>query len=144
VACTATCASDWDGSEAVILSATPAPGMRFIRWGGSCSGDAPCSVTLTGTVSVSALFAPQTYPLTIGIQGKGGVLTSASAALCRVRCKLSVPSYQPVSLHAVALPGWRFKRWLGSCHGTRATCTLPMTAKSTASAQFVKKPTKKR
>ena len=83
---------------------------------------------------------PQTYVLTVGVTGRGNVFNSASDTVCRARCRLPVTSYQAVALHAVATPGWRFKRWSGSCHGTRPTCTLPMTSNTGASAVFVKKP----
>jgi Divergent InlB B-repeat domain len=139
ITCTASCASDWDGGQQVTLSATPAGGMRFVRWGGACSGDQPCQLALGNAVTVSALFAPRTYPLTLAVQGHGALLNSATAAVCQRRCRLAVTSYQAVSLRAVAQPGWRFKRWAGSCHGTRATCSLPMKAAGAATALFVKK-----
>ncbi len=139
VSCTATCASDWDAGQSVTLSAAPAPGMRFVRWSGSCTGDAPCPLTLGGSQAVTALFAPQTYPLTLGVLGRGGVITSASAALCRNHCRFALTSYESVSLHAVPQPGWRFKRWAGSCHGVRPVCRLPMTAKTSTTAVFVKR-----
>jgi hypothetical protein len=140
VSCTASCASDWDGGLQVTLSATPGVGQRFVRWGGSCSGDQPCLLTLASTMSVTALFAPLTYPLTIGVQGNGGVLNSANASLCRKHCRFAFTSYQAISLRAVAQPGWRFKRWVGSCRGTRPSCMLPMMSATTTSAVFAKKP----
>jgi hypothetical protein len=137
--CTASCASDWDGGQQVTLSAAPGAGQRFVRWGSSCTGDQPCQLTLAGAVSVTALFAPLTFPLTLGVHGKGGVLDSATAGFCRKRCRVAVTSYQPISLRAVAQPGWRFRRWAGSCLGTRPGCTLPMTSAASSSAIFAKK-----
>ena len=143
VECTASCESDWDGSQTVTLSATPADGMRFVRWGGACSGTSDCALTLAGVTSVTALFAPHTYLLTVGVTGRGSVTTSTASAPCRTRCRLPVTSYQAVSLRAGAVSGWRFKRWLGACHGTRQTCTLPMSANAAATAVFAKKPKKR-
>jgi hypothetical protein len=141
VDCTTSCASDWDGGETVTLSATASPGQRFVRWGGACTGEtSDCTLPLAGETSVSALFAPLTYLLTVGVTGRGNVITSGSATVCLSRCRLPVTSYQPVALRAVAAAGWRFKRWAGSCHGTRPTCALPMTAKTGATAIFAKKP----
>jgi len=140
VDCVATCASDWDGGQTVTLTAAPAAGKRFIRWGGACTGNlTDCTLALAGNMSVTAVFAPEAYVLSIGVTGHGGVLTSASGLLCQKRCKLSVSSYQPVLLRAVAQPGWRFKRWAGACHGTRLRCTLPMTSSAAAAAVFAKK-----
>jgi hypothetical protein len=137
--CTVSCESDWDGGQSVTLSATPAQGMRFVRWSGGCAGQTECVLTLASPTAVTALFAPQTYLLTVGVQGRGVILNSANPNACLKRCRLSLTSYQAVSLRAVARPGWRFKRWVGSCHGTRATCRLPMTASVSASAQFVRR-----
>ena len=52
VACTASCSSDWDGGLSPTLSATPARAMRFVRWGGACSGTADCTPTLAGRTAV--------------------------------------------------------------------------------------------
>jgi len=143
VACTASCTSDWDGGLTVTLSATPATGMRFVRWGGACSGTADCAPQLTSTTAVSALFAPATYRLTVGVRGGGSVFTSVAASLCQRLCRLPVTSYHSVSLHAVAAAGWRFTRWTGTCRGSRPTCALPMSANSAAIAVFAKKPRRK-
>jgi hypothetical protein len=139
VACTVSCASDWDGGQQVTLSATPGAGQRFVRWSGACSGDQPCPLMLTGAVSVTALFAPETVPLTMGVLGKGGVLNSVTATFCKKRCRLAVTSYEQIVLRAVAQPGWRFQRWAGSCRGTRPSCTLPMASATSTSAIFAKK-----
>src|SRR5262249_37817575 len=141
VDCTTACTSEWDGGQSVTLTATPTAGKRFIRWGGACSGViADCTLTLAGDMSVSAIFAPETYLLAIGVTGRGGVITSGASLVCRKRCKLAVPSYEAVSLQAVAQTGWRFKRWAGACHGTRPRCALPMTANEAATAVFAKRP----
>lgn len=137
--CTAACESDWDGGQTVTLSAAPASGMRFIRWGGACAGTASCTLALSGASAVTALFAPQTFLLTVGVTGRGSVFTSSGTSVCRKRCRLPVTSYQSLALHAVATRGWRFKRWGGACHGTRPVCTVPMTANAAATAVFAKK-----
>jgi len=139
VACTASCASDWDGGQTVTLTATPAGGMRFVRWGGACSGSSVCNPTLAPSTVVTALFAPQTYRLTVGVLGRGNVFTSIAASLCQRRCRLPVTSYQSVSLRAVAATGWRFTRWTGACRGTRSICRLPMTSNTAATAVFATK-----
>jgi hypothetical protein len=41
-----------------------------------------------------------------------------------------------VVLHAKAEPHWRFARWKGVCHGTRATCTVRLTQSGTTTAVF--------
>jgi hypothetical protein len=41
-----------------------------------------------------------------------------------------------VALHAKAKPHWRFARWKGVCHGTRATCTVRLMQSGTTTAVF--------
>lgn len=139
VACTASCASDWDGGQSPTLSATPAAGTRFVRWGGACAGSSECTPTLAPSTNVTALFAPLTYQLTVGVLGRGRVFTSAAPGVCQRHCRLRVTSYQALSLRAVAVAGWRFGRWTGACRGTKPTCRLPMSANSAATALFAKK-----
>ena len=139
ISCTASCESDWDANQPVALSAVPGPGMRFVRWSGACASTFDCSVDLASATTVTALFAPETFALTISVTGHGGVRTSSSAATCAARCRLAVVSYDAVSLRAVPNVGWRFSRWAGACHGTRATCSLPMTGAAGARAIFVER-----
>jgi Divergent InlB B-repeat domain len=142
ISCAASCESDWDADTTLGLTATPPAGKRFVRWSGACTGTGSCLLTLTGPTAVTALFAPTSYPLAIRVNGKGAILSNAAASVCRSRCRLAVPSYEPLSLRAVASPGWRFVRWGGTCHGTRPACTLPMSAASSATALFTKKKTR--
>jgi Divergent InlB B-repeat domain len=143
VVCTVSCASDWDGGESPTLSAAPAAGMRFVRWGGACSGSVACRPAMAPATNVTALFAPRTYQVTVGILGRGNVLTSAVPHRCQRRCRLDVTSYQALSLRAVAAAGWRFTRWTGTCRGARPTCRLPMTSSAAATAVFAKRVKKK-
>ena len=136
--CTVTCESDWDGGQTVNLTATPAAGMRFIRWAGACSGDGVCTLTLSGAISATALFAPQKFVMAVGVTGQGNVV--ASGVRCTKHCRVPVTSYTSVILRAAAKKGWKFKRWGGACHGTQLTCTVPMTKDAGANATFVKKP----
>jgi phospholipase C len=55
-ASTAVCTYNFIQNTAVTLSATPITNDTFAGWSGSCTGTAPCSVTVTGASSVSAAF----------------------------------------------------------------------------------------
>ncbi len=143
ISCTASCESDWDANQPVGLVANAGPGMRFVRWSGGCTGNADCTVALAAATTVTALFAPETFALSISVTGRGGVRTSSSPGLCAPRCQLPVASFHAVSLRAVPFAGWRFTRWAGACSGTRLTCSLPMTSAEAARAVFVKRKKKR-
>jgi len=139
VLCPATCGTDWESGQSVTLSATASLGARFVRWSGACSGQLDCTVTLANSLSVSALFAPNTYRLLLDVTGQGNIVVAPAGNQCHRNCRFAVPSYAAETLRAVARPGWAFKRWSGSCTGTRLTCSLPMTKDAGANAVFVKK-----
>lgn len=58
--CRATCTSEFDSGQSVVLTATADTGFRFVGWSGACSGtSASCTLSLTGSLSVIAVFASQ-------------------------------------------------------------------------------------
>ena len=136
--CSQSCTTTWNGDTRLELAATPGPGAKLVRWGGACSGAFACGVTVTPGVSASALFAPVTYRLTVGVAGSGTVRSSRSGITCRPRCSASFSSYVPLRLTAKPAKGWRFRSWIGACRGSRPVCTVPMTANTNARAIFVR------
>ncbi len=66
ISCPSTCSAGYLPGASVTLTATPAAGYSFTGWSGGCSGTGPCTVTVNGTVAMSAGFAP-TGPLTATI-----------------------------------------------------------------------------
>jgi hypothetical protein len=58
-----TCTVDHPAAASFTLVATPAPGSTFAGWsGGGCKGIKPtCTVALTGDLTTTATFAPQSY-----------------------------------------------------------------------------------
>lgn len=46
------------------MTPTPAPGSTFIGWGGSCTGPAACSVTMSAAQGVTASFTVSTTSFT--------------------------------------------------------------------------------
>src|ERR1035437_2403335 len=46
----------YPSGSAFALVANPAPGSKFLGWGGACSGAATCSVALNSNQSVTADF----------------------------------------------------------------------------------------
>ena len=63
------CASVFPDEALITLSAVATPGSTFGGWQGACSGTGPCSVALTGSRGVTAVFngpAPQSLDLSGG------------------------------------------------------------------------------
>lgn len=137
--CSASCSTTWNSGQALNLNATPAAGMRLVRWGGACSGSAGCSVTVGPGVQVSALFAPATFRLSVSIAGKGKLRSSSAGISCRPRCSASFASFSPVRLTAKSAKGWKLRAWSGACRGAKTTCTVPMSAATSARATFVRR-----
>jgi hypothetical protein len=134
--CTQTCTTTWNADTQLSLTATPSAGSKLVRWGGSCAGAGACGVTAAPGATVSALFAPIVFRLTVSVGGRGTVRSSQTGIACRPRCSASFPSHVPVRLTAIPVKGWKFRSWTGACRGKNRTCSVPMTAASSARAIF--------
>jgi Divergent InlB B-repeat domain len=139
LSCAATCTTTWNAGQQLALTATPAVGSKLVRWTGACTGSGGCLVDVGTGASVSALFAPATFRLTVAVTGRGSVRSSRSGISCRPRCSASFPSFTPVRLTATPARGWKLRAWSGVCRGARSTCTVPMSAASSARARFVRR-----
>lgn len=115
VDCSAACATQWDQSSTLTLTAKPAPGDRFVGWRGGCKGVGGCFVTLTAPLSATAVFGPLRIPVRVSVAGRGRVA-------CSPRCSHAFRAGAALTLRAVAAKGWRFARWSGGCSGTRPVC----------------------
>jgi hypothetical protein len=136
--CGQTCTTTWNASTPLALTGVPGAGSKFVRWTGACTGASTCRVTVGSGATVTALFAPLVFRLTVAVSGQGTVRSSRSGITCRPRCSAAFPSYLPLGLTATPAKGWRFRSWAGACRGTRRTCTVPMTAATRARAVFVR------
>src|SRR5215469_1233645 len=54
--CPSVCSTVFESGATVTLTASPASGSTFAGWSGPCSGTGACTVTMSGTVSVTATF----------------------------------------------------------------------------------------
>jgi Divergent InlB B-repeat domain len=136
--CARSCTTTWNASTRLGLSAVPRPGAKLVRWGGACRGAATCTVEVAPGATVSVLFAPSVYRLTTAVSGRGTVRSSRAGITCRPKCSAAFPSFTPLRLTAKPAPGWKLRSWTGACSGTRLTCTVPMTAATSARAVFVR------
>ncbi|MCX5790558.1 MAG: hypothetical protein NTX64_18980 [Elusimicrobia bacterium] len=80
--CGAICSYGFAAKTSVTLTATPASGSAFTGWiGGGCSGIGNCTITLTGSESVTALFLNGTMlPLASGQHYPAGIAVDAARA----------------------------------------------------------------
>lgn len=136
--CSQPCTTTWNRDTNLTLRATPAPGAKLVRWGGACTGAARCAVSVGRAGPVTALFAPATFRLVVGVAGRGAVTSVGPGISCRPRCRASLPSHVPVRLVAKPASGWKLQSWSGACRGSRPTCNLPMKQAATVRATFVR------
>ena len=136
--CAASCTTTWNGGQRLALTATPNAGAKLVRWTGACSGAAGCTLSVAAGTAVSAVFAPASFRLSVSVTGKGAVRSSRAGITCRPRCSAAFPSFSPVRLTATPAKGWKLRSWSGACRGTKKTCTVPMSAATSARATFVR------
>ena len=136
--CAASCTTTWNAGQPLALTATPGAGSRLVRWTGACSGSAACNLTVAPGASVGAVFAPASFRLQVSVSGRGAVRSSTAGITCRPRCSASFRSFSPVRLTATPAKGWKLRSWSGACRGARKTCTVPMSAATSARATFVR------
>jgi hypothetical protein len=136
--CTTSCSTTWNTGTQIVLTPTPTPGAKLVRWSGACSGSGQCALTVGQGAAPSALFAPATYRVSVRVSGKGKIVSSNRAVACPGRCSSAVASHAPLRLTATPGTGWKLKTWAGACRGKRAACTLPMTSNASARAVFVR------
>jgi GH25 family lysozyme M1 (1,4-beta-N-acetylmuramidase) len=134
----ATCASLFDPSAIVTLTAKPDPGAVFLSWGGACSGSSPtCSVTTLGSRTVTATFG---YPLSTTVAGPGGgsVSTTPVGITCTSSCSHAFPAGSSVSLTATPDAASEFGEWSGDCMGLDPTvCTVILDQPRSVTASFM-------
>ena len=140
VDCTEACTTQWDGGARVSLSATPSSGYRFVGWSGGCTGAATCTVTLSASAAVTAVFGPARVALRRTVTGKGRIA-------CSPACGPTTTAGGRLLLRAVPAKGWAFTGWGGACKGRAPVCQPSTAAAVSVRARFApvrSKPRKKR
>ena len=69
--CGSTCYYDFGGSGQVMLTATPNSDSTFSSWGGSCSGNSTCTLTMNLPRSVTATFVKNPVDGDCGFESNG-------------------------------------------------------------------------
>jgi len=138
------CSATVRHGDAVTLSAiTPEIGT-FVGWGGACSGNGGCTLTIDGSASVSATFATRTHTVSVSATGGGlGQFTliadnnANTMQRCTARsCSYSYSAGTVLNLSAAAKAGVTFSGWSGACSGTGTACSFTVMSDSVATATF--------
>jgi len=122
IECGETCTQSYPHGTVVTLTATPAPGARFVAW----SGDSDCadgSVTLDMEKTCTANFVPG--PVTPGTlatlnvvkfgAGSGTVTSNPAGIDCGATCSAAYDIGTVVALTAIPAPGSFFAGWSAPC-----------------------------
>jgi Divergent InlB B-repeat domain len=113
----------------VTLTATPAAGYNFAGWMGDATGMTnPLVVPMTSNKMITAMFAVDSYTLTVNLVGNGSVTRDPNLS--------SYPFDTDVVLTAVPSSGWHFVQWSGDLTGATNPQTLNMDDNKTVTATF--------
>lgn len=145
------CAAGFDTGTTVVLTPTPTgSGFVFSGWGGDCSGNGNCTLSMTTLRTASATFSTvPTYALTVASPTLGTVTGSAGSTniSCGIAgsgaCQASgLVSGTAVSLTAAPSGGNVFSGWSGgSCSGTGACSFNIGSSNANVTATFSAAPT---
>lgn len=107
----------YPAGQEVQLTAIPAPGWRFVGWGGAASGsEQSIRIKVAENQAITAAFAEITFALTVKSEGSGRVSRSPEQDLYSVG--------QVVQVTATPTTGWRFSGWSGTV--TLGDATMPV------------------
>lgn len=147
--CTANCFARFITGTTVVLTATPEPGHRFVRWDAqfatACAGlDVPtCTLVMSQAQRLNPRFEPipptlHRLDVLLGGSGTGNVASTPAGISCTPTCNADFVEGTQVTLTATPAPGMRFAGWLLACSdaGMSPTCTLSMSQGSMARAHF--------
>ncbi|MCU0635739.1 MAG: Ig-like domain-containing protein [Gemmatimonadaceae bacterium] len=146
--CTATtgaCSTTVAHGTVLALHASASTPAQFDGWSGCAATETTCTVTMTGTVDVTARFSVPSVPLTLSLDGSGGgsVQVDGQPACTRavdappVTCALTLPRGSTVTVRATPAAGARFDGFEAAC-GDQPTCTFVLSAARTVTATFTR------
>lgn len=143
ITCGSVCSASFASGSVVTLTAAPDAGGTFTGWGGACTGNGACTITLLQAQSVTATFtaatspSPATFPLTVVKSGTGtGTVGSVPAGItCGTACSASYGAGTSVTLTAIPAVGSAFAGWGGACSGG-GNCTVSISQAQSVTATF--------
>lgn len=142
---------DWPIAQGdqVDLTAAADPGSAFIQWGGACSGDTSCQVTMNSAQNVTAQFALVANPVTLtvnkdlAVAGLQAQITSNPAGIdCGNSCVGNYIEGDTVELVATPASGTLVDAWSGcdSVSPDGLICTVNLNTNQVATVFLVADP----
>lgn len=126
---------EYDEGTEVTITAAPHNGWVFEKWVGPESGTAnPVSFTMDSDKSLAALFAKQSYPLTVNVEGEGTVNQQVIQSK-----ETDYEHGTTVELTASPADGWTFKEWTGDIEGSESITTITIEEEMAITAVFEKR-----
>jgi Leucine-rich repeat (LRR) protein len=139
-----TCSDQYADNKRVTLTATPYGGSSFSGWGGACTGNGACEVTMDDAKTVTATFTLVYHTLTVNGAGfgsgqveadKGAIDCTITAGATSGTCSDQYTDDKRVTLAATPSGGSTFGGWGDACAGTEP-CEVTMDAAKTVTATF--------
>ena len=114
----------------VVITPVPAPGYKFLRWSGDCSGEtASCTLNMTQARTVTAEFSRIQRTLTTRVTPSAGGTVNPSGTN-------GYPHGEMLTITAQPSAGYVLGRWEGDCSGS-GSCTVTMDRARDVTAVFV-------
>lgn len=121
----------YPANEQVDLSATPAPGWKFVRWEGDVSGTNPNThIVMDRDKKIRAVFDKVMHTLTIRANPDIGGTTNPAPGVYKYK------HGETVNIKATANQDWKFVRWTGNASGTNPSTNVLMDRDKVVIAQF--------
>ncbi|MCF8057344.1 MAG: InlB B-repeat-containing protein, partial [Desulfocapsa sp.] len=134
--CGSDCQEEYDYNTSLTLTAVADIGYTFSGWSEpSCTGVAPCAVTIDQARSVLATFILDTHELSVTKTGDGTVSSNPAGIDCGADCSEMYDYATAVLLTAEPAIGSDFSGWTGGCSGT-GNCSLSMESDHHVGAVF--------
>jgi len=137
IVCDDSCSTPLVENSMVSLTPNPEINSTFVSWGGSCSGQGACIVTMDQARNVSVNFELMGFNLNVSVigSGRGQVNSNPLGISCPSDCTETFAPGQPVTLTPQTATRNLFAGWSGDCSGT-GSCVVVMDQVRNVTAMF--------
>ena len=126
---------DYVYQSEVRLTAIPDDGWEFFDWTGGLTGTQnPATLEMDRDLSVTAVFVPENFPITIQIEGEG---TVTKTLVSGEEAGSGYTFGSIVELTAVPEGGWEFSSWSGDADSDSNPVQVEVTSELNVTATFI-------